>query len=229
MMSFFMIIYAMVLIYMLTLRRKKSKKIESIKNEAFELLLSRYEKKTLNNKSVRLIYKRKIIENNLDLSYEDFLEEFIMYITQKDEDGQLTIGIEAIINPILEKEREVKPYPKLEDNERQLLLAIEATANKGEMTSLKNNLDQLSNNIEDAQKALKKAQKTNRWTIPATIIGAVLTVFSFVFSLVHTPSLSEENVKNISSEISRQVDSVVKHNIDGNTIFGLEVNSQKRE
>ena len=226
-MAIVMALYLMTIMLFFSNKRKRFKRIESIKDEAFALLLDRYEKKTLNAKSVRLIYKRKISENNLNLSYEDFLEEFILFITQKDENGQLTIGIEGIINPILEKEREVKPYPKLEDNERQLLLAIEAAAKDGESNSLKNNLEQLSNNIEDTQKTLKKAQKTNRWTIPATIIGAILTVFSFVFSLIHTPSLSEENVKNISSEISRQVDSVVKQSIDENNTHRLEVNSNK--
>jgi len=209
-----MALYLIPIMLLFSNKRKRFKRIESIKFEAFNLLLSRYEKKTLNAKSVRLIYKRKISENNLNLSYEDFLEEFILFITQKDKDGQLTIGIEEIINPILEKEREVKPYPKLEDNERQLLLAIEAAAKEGLPNSLKNNLEQLSNNIENTQKALEKAQKTNRWTIPATILGAILTAFSFVFSLVHTPSFSEENIKKISSEISRQVDSVVNQNID---------------
>ena len=109
----------------------------------------------------------------------------------------LTKRIEVLINPILEKERAEKPYPCVKERERRILLAIENSAAKGETASLKNNLEDLSTVIENNQKSLDRARATNRWTIPISIIGIILTVFVWLYGT----SLSEKDVQRISNQI----------------------------
>ena len=207
----FLLFYAVLVFALFLWRKKTHKKHDSIVQEAFALLLNRYEKNTLDDKSIRLIFKQMIVENDLGISYEDFLETFIMHVTKTDKDGKTTKGIETILYPLLEIEREEKPYPKLEENERRLLLAIEDSAKndaKEVPIPLRNNLIDLSIIMEKKQNALNKAQKTNKWSIPATIISAIITLFSVIFSMVHEPSLSKEDIKSISSEISVYIDSI---------------------
>ena len=107
-------------------RLKKEIDVTSTKTEAFDLFIKGYNQQTLNNESAFNIYKKKIADNELNITYTDFLDDFGIYVREIDESGELTRGVEKIIRPILEKEREEKPYPKVEDDERRLLVAIES-------------------------------------------------------------------------------------------------------
>jgi len=76
-------------------------------------------------------------------------------------------------------------------------LAIEESAKKAEFTSLNNNLEDLSIVIENNQKALDKARMTNKWSIPISVIGILLTLFIWLYG----SSLSDKDVQRISTQI----------------------------
>lgn len=195
--SCFISSYAALLALLMTMRKSRMSRNKSNKEKVYELLLKGYEQKTLNGKAISLIYKREIARKFESISYIDFLESFLIYVRQKDEDGTLTNRISEIIDPILEKEKAEKPYSNIKERERRILLAIEDSANKGEHVSIKNNLEDLSIVIENNQNALDKARMTNKWTIPISIIGVLLTLFIWLYG----SSLSDKDVQRISTQI----------------------------
>lgn len=194
-------VYIAMVAIMLTRIRGRVYRKNSDKEKAYGLLLKGYEQKTLNDKAVSLIYKREIARKYDNLSYISFLESFLIYVRQKDEDGELTTQISKIIDPILEKEKAEKPYPNIKERERRILLAIEESAQKGELTSLNNNLEDLSIVIESNQKTLDKARMTNKWSIPISVIGILLTLFIWLYG----SSLSEKDIQRISTQIYTSV------------------------
>ena len=193
--------YIAMVAIMLTRIRGRVYRKNSDKEKAYELLLKGYEQKTLNDKAISLIYKREIARKYDNLSYISFLESFLIYVRQKDEDGELTTHISKIIDPILEKEKAEKPYSNIKERERRILLAIEESAQKGELTSLNNNLEDLSIVIESNQKTLDKARMTNKWSIPISVIGILLTLFIWLYG----SSLSEKDIQRISTQIYTSV------------------------
>lgn len=182
---------------MITLRSSRTHRNRSAKEKAYELILKGNEQQTLNSKALFLIYKREIARKYEHISYVDFLETFLIYVRDKDVDGNLTNQITAIIDPILEKEKMEKPYSNVEEKERRILLAIEKSANNGETSSILSNLSDLSIALESNQNALKSARTTNKWTIPISIAGVLLTIFIWIYG----SSLSDRDVQRISTQI----------------------------
>ena len=188
---------------------------------AYELLLKRYSQKTLDEKSINLIYSREIVSNNgmTSMSKLVFLESFLIYVTKNDnkEDGALTKGITEIVDPLLEEERKGKPYPNVNDTERRILIEIEDSVEKGETASIKSRIEDLSTIIVKNQNALNRANKINNLTIPVSIFSVVLTLFIWLYGMFAT-SLSDKDVERISREVSSFVkDSINTKNIIENT------------
>ena len=123
-----------------------------------------------------------------------------MHIRKKfDKDTILLIS--KRITPILNKEREEKPYCNIQDRERRILLAIEDAFKKNETNSIKHTLVDLSMVIESNQKALDKARRANNWSIPISIIGVLLTIFIWLYG----SSLSNKDVERISTQLSTTI------------------------
>ena len=55
--------------------------------------------------------------------------------------------------------------------------------------------------IESNQKALDRARRTNRWSIPISIVGVLLTLFIWLYG----SSLSERDIERISTHISNTI------------------------
>ena len=55
--------------------------------------------------------------------------------------------------------------------------------------------------IESNQKALDKARRTNRWSIPISIVGVLLTLFIWLYG----SSLSERDIERISTRITTTI------------------------
>ena len=188
---------------------------------AYELLLKRYSQKTLDEKSINLIYSREIVSNNgmTSMSKLVFLESFLIYVTKNDndKDGALTKGITQIVDPLLEAERAEKPYPNVNDTERRILIEIEKSLDNGEFASIKSRIEDLSTIIVKNQNALNRANKINNLTIPVSFIGIGLTLFIWLYGMFST-SLSDKDVERISREVSSFVkDSIKTNNIIENT------------
>ncbi len=193
----FIATYMSLLAMLLIKRKSRLYRDKNDKEKAYGLLLKANEHNTLDDNAIYLIYNR-IIKRKFDyITYIDFLESFVIFVRQEDDNGALTKQIESIIKPILERERTEKPYTSVNERERRILLAIEDSAKKGETASLKNNLEDLSNVIENNQKSLDRARATNKWTIPISIIGIIITIFIWLYG----SSISEKDVQRISNQI----------------------------
>ncbi len=206
----------------LTGNSNRTSKIKEKEKEAFELLKRGYDQNTLNDKAIRLIYNKLLSKLNslYDYTFVGFLEAFLIYIRKEDSDGTVTKNIEDLVNPLLDKERAEKPYSGINEGERRILLAIEEAASKEEFTSLKRHITDLSVVIENNQKALKRAEATNKWTIPTSIVGVILTVVFGIYGL-RNPSLSSKEIDRISDKLSKQV------NISVDSISNQQIKTYK--
>lgn len=194
--SFISIYLAFVSMFILT-KRNEHKKNKAHEENAFKLLLKGYEQNSLKESSIMLIYKKEIVQKHNNITYVNFLESFLIYVRQEDKDGSLTNDLSCLIEPIIIKAESEKPFSNVEERERRLLLAIEESALNGETASLKNNLTDLSLAIENNKCALDKAQKTNKWTIPISVVGIILSIVFWIAG----SSLSEKDVQRISNQI----------------------------
>lgn len=199
--SGFISFYIALLALMFTMRKSRFRREKSDKVYAFELILKGIKQQTLTEGVISLIYKRCVSRKYERISYMDFLESFLMYVRQKDEDGALTHEVSDIIEPILKKEKAEKPFSNIQERERRILLAVEESAKNGEHASLKSNLTDLSIAIESNQKALEKARRINRWSIPISIIGVLLTLFIWLYG----SSLSDKDIQRISTQICTNI------------------------
>ena len=154
--------------------------------------------------------------NRIDLGLKDImhvkrlgqcLAQLLAIVTIKNHyldkisDKETILLISKRITPILDKEREEKPFCNINDRERRILLAIEDAVKKNETNSIKHTLVDLSMVIESNQKALEKAERTNRWSIPISIIGVLLTLFIWFYG----SSLSERDIERISTQITTTI------------------------
>lgn len=198
--------------------KSKNWKREKMEKEAFNLLKKGYEQHTLNEKAIRLIYDKFSLnlDDLNDYTFIKFLEEFLIYIRNEDTDGTLTNKIEELVNPILDKEKEEKPYANINEGERRILLAIEESASQNEVTSLKRHLIDLSLLIENNQKEKNKAEATNKWTIPTSIGGVIFTLIFGLYGFFGS-SLTSKDISSISDKLNERiissVDSINKQTI----------------
>lgn len=191
---------AIVAFYTINIRRKRHYR-KSKQEEAYDLIKKGIEEESFeNDDDIFLVYKKLAQGDYQYNSYADFLESFLIYI-RKNSDKDTILLISKRITPILNKEREEKPYCNIKDRERRILLAIEDAFKKNETNSIKHTLIDLSMVIESNQKALDRARRTNRWSIPISIVGVLLTLFIWLYGT----SLSERDIERISTHISNTI------------------------
>lgn len=196
----------------------KNRERKKMEKEAFNLLKKGYEQQTLNEKAIRRIYNKlsSNLDNLYDYTFVKFLDEFLLYIRNEDTDGNLTNKIEELVNPILDKEKEEKPYANINEGERRILLAIEESASQNEVISLKKHLIDLSLLIENNQKERNKAESTVRWSKPTSIGGFIFTLIFGIYGFFGS-SLSSKDINSISDKLNERiissVDSINKQTI----------------
>lgn len=165
----------------------KEKRNEEIDKYNYDLLIKGIKQGTLNDESVYLIFKesnekRGGLFSKTSYSYLKFLNSFLYYIREVDSDGTLTNSSNDIIKPIIEKIKEDDPYSNVNERERRILVSISDTINKSaqliasEKTAIKHNLEDLALALEENQTTLEKSKKTNKWSIPLSIISTLLTL-----------------------------------------------------
>ena len=153
----------------------------------YELLIKGIKQNTLDEDSISRIYKRcneKLYSFFFvfNYSYERFLDSFLIYVREKDEDGTLTKSAHELLDTIFEKIKDENPYSSVNERERRILLSIVDTMKKSktitesERSATKHNLNELALALEENQNALAKSKKANRWSIPVSIIGTLLTI-----------------------------------------------------
>ena len=197
------------ILLILILKRKRSQK--KIK-EAFEILNKGFANGTIEDtKDIQLIHKQCVANLSEGLTFAVFLEKYIIALQKSELEAARLNAIKNIIKKNIEEERCEKPFDGINDHERRLLSAIEDCAKRNETTSITHNLDELSIVLKNNQTRLHNAVITNRWTVPISIIGVILTIVIWIFG---STNVSQKDIEKISantcSKIIEKQDSLKK-------------------
>ncbi len=155
----------------------------------------------LDNEEIFLIYNDFAQRTSKRISYEKYLESFIIYLRSKVNDYSFVNSTIEHVKPILNKEKKEKPYSNVDEQERRLLLAIDQAIRNDETSSVPNNLHDLSLSIQKTQCELKQTKKINRWSISISVVSVVLSIISMFLGYFS----SQSDVDRISSGIVKQL------------------------
>lgn len=114
----------------------------------------------------------------------NWLRQFLVeVISDKDVDPKL-LEAKVKIDQLIEEIETEHPYEALPSLERSLFLDLEEVNNQGEYPSIARKLEQLKTAILAREDSINKLRSTNRWSVPLSILGLILTVLFGVLSLL---------------------------------------------
>ncbi len=149
------------------------------------------DKTVLSKDDIRLIYKC----SKISMPFVDYLEGFIFYLRDSVQEDKTNFNeINATISKIASEERQEKPFEDVEQYEKQLLKTIDEAVQNGEKQSVHNELRHLATSIKNSQKKIKQLTRTNMWSVPASIIGALITIIIWWFGRT---SISKKDIETI--------------------------------
>lgn len=210
MISVLLLIYVALLLVLLSMLSTKRIKRNKAKRELFDLLLGGLQNGTiLDREDVFLIYK-DCDNSQIDfLSFERFLEWFILMLYKEKKNDKQIIQHKQFIKSILAEEISQKPFDGVNEHEKLLLTAIEDCAIKNEITGVKSNLRELSRILIGNQKRHKASKLMNKWSIPISVAGIILSIVIWLFGRT---SISENDIEKINKKteqiVSEKFDSI---------------------
>lgn len=95
-------------------------------------------------------------------------------------------SVQSIKNEITEYINQVEkssPHVGLPDLERSIVRDIEAYLNSDQKDGVSRKLDELVTAIQIREETLRKIQNTNKWAVPLSVVGLILTVTFGVLSI----------------------------------------------
>lgn len=115
------------------------------------------------------------------------LRGFLVYMLKQDgiEKEILKKWKDIVTGFINELETEA-PYADVPSSERRVLLEINRSIDNEEYGGIKGRLDDLAGMIQNRNEGLSKATRINRWSVPLTVIGLLLTITFGALSLYLT-------------------------------------------
>lgn len=183
--------------------------------KSFSLMITAFKQNPkLDNGDILLIYNDFAQRTSRNISYEKYLESFIIYVRSNVKEKSSVNSIIEHIKPILNKEKEEQPYSNVDERERFLLLSIDQSVKNNEMSSIPNNLRNLSLTIQKTQNELKQAKRINRWSIPISTIGLILTIISMVMSYFSSSSDIEKISSGVAKHLSEQKIIIMENNVE---------------
>lgn len=182
---------------------------------SFNLMMTAFKQNPkLDNEDIFLIYNDFAQKTSRNISYEKYLESFIIYVRSNEKDNSFVNSIVDHIKPILNKEKEEQPFSNVEERERLLLLSIDQSIKNNETASVPNNLRNLSLTIQKTQHDLKQAKRTNYWSIPLSVIGVVLTIISMVMSYFSSSSDIDKISSGVAKHLSEQKVTIMHNSVE---------------
>lgn len=182
---------------------------------SFNLMMTAFKQNPkLDNEDIFLIYNDFAQKTSRNISYEKYLESFIIYVRSNEKDNSFVNSIVDHIKPILNKEKEEQPFSNVEERERLLLLSIDQSIKNNETASVPNNLRNLSLTIQKTQNELKQAKRINRWSIPISVIGVVLTIISMVMGYFSSSSDIDKISSGVAKHLAEQKVIIMDNNVD---------------
>lgn len=189
--------------FILLMRLKKEKEAKRSNSKAFyRVLKSGLKANTINSLSdVVNLYRGVSGESLEDLSYHRdlgiLLRKFLVdlvsrkFVNGKDDsdlnidfnDDELISDWKSRIDTYINQIDEISPYADLPDAERNLLNDISSSIDADEVKRINSKLLELAGLIKSKNNDLIYSKRVNRWTVPLTVIGVILTLFFGVIAL----------------------------------------------
>ncbi len=179
--------------YFLILKLKKENK--KMKSDFFSTLISALKKDNVSSlDDIYIFYKGTFkleSDNNVYINkVNSLLREFLVYIhiphlknfqdVSEDEIKKWKVAV----NGLIKKNEEQAPFSKLPEMERSILNDISTFIDFEDYASVKRKLLELSTSIQLRAEQLNKIEKKNKWSMPLTVIGLVLTIYFGIASLI---------------------------------------------
>ena len=185
------------------------------RKKSFSLMITAFKQNPqLDDEDIFLIYNDFAQKTSRNISYERYLESFIIYVRSNEKDNSFVNSIVEHIKPILNKEKAEQPFSNVDERERLLLLSIDQSVKNNEAASVPNNLRNLSLTIQKTQNELKQAKRINRWSIPISVIGVVLTIISMVMGYFSSSSDIDKISSGVAKHLAEQKVIIMDNNVD---------------
>lgn len=115
-----------------------------------------------------------------------WLRTYLLQIFENEIDEKNSQSIQSIKDEISEYINQVEkssPHVGLPDLERSIVRDIETYLHSDHKDGVSRKLDELVTAIQVREETLRKIQNTNKWAVPLSVVGLVLTVVFGVFSI----------------------------------------------
>lgn len=141
------------------------------------------------------IYKGATRVSAEDLQYRyglsRYLREFLVELTSRNKsifgenlDEMKITQWSQKLNEFIQKNEAIYPYADLPAAERNILTDISIYADNKDAESTKRKLSELAGLIQGKNEELIRTSKTNRWAVPLSVIGIILTIIFGILAVV---------------------------------------------
>lgn len=186
----FTIVYSFAVIYMLNVIRKR--KAER-RNKFINTCINGFIDNTIMDiDDIINIYSGITHHSTEDLTYKmelnRYLREIIAKLINKEYTKTLSneqiLSIKDKINSIIKKNEESNPYADLPNPERGIINDISTYNIHSDNKSIERKLKELSSVIITRNEQQKKVEAQNKWSIPLSVIGMILTILFGIISII---------------------------------------------
>lgn len=114
----------------------------------------------------------------------EILAKLVSREVGQDMDSAQINKIKQKISEFIATNESISPFADLPDTERNIINDLSSYNKLGDRKSIDRKINELSSVIITRYEQQKKIESLNRWSIPLAVIGAVLTIFFGIMSLV---------------------------------------------
>lgn len=175
--------YASVLVTTL-LGEPKLTKYQKEFNELADKYMAGKNVSYIDTNELRIIFNsinRKSDGALLKYGYISTLEDYLVHITT-DNDKKNDKFYRSIFTA-LENEKKQEPYSNLPTEERRILVNLDASIRIHDAQTALSNLSSLNDVLRMSNEHREKIEKQNRWAIPFSIVGVILTILFGIISI----------------------------------------------
>lgn len=129
-------------------------------------------------------------ESNYRYSLSKLIREFLVDVISKnkntlvsDIDDKTIVEWKQKLSDFIQKNEESSPYDDLPPAERNALNDLSIFLEKNERESVKRKIMELAGMIQARNDDLNKIRSTNKWSVPLSIMGIILTVIFGILAL----------------------------------------------
>lgn len=125
------------------------------------------------------------------------LRGFLVYMLKQDTvKKEILKKWKDIVTGFINELETEAPYSDVPTSERRVLLEINRAIDKEEYGNIKGRLDDLAGMVQNRNEEQNRATRINRWSVPLTVIGLVLTITFGALSLYLTFRPTKDTVSS---------------------------------